>query len=440
MWDKPAVCNNIGALSYHMVDFQNVLRDLFTKGHISKVEIEEISNWYIERDTNRQPNKFTGIAKGKNLIIIQVESLQEFVIDLKINGKEVTPNLNKFVKKSLYFPRTYNQTSVGNSSDAEFIVNTGLYPAESGVAYTRFATNEYHSLPFLLTEKGYNVLALHGDREGFWNRHKMYPALGFNKFISKKDFIVDENIGMGLSDRSFFSQSIEKMKKEKEPFYAFLITLTSHYPFDFPELLQQSDLDVTGLDDCLLTNYLKGMRYFDNHFGDFVKKLEEEGFTENSLIVIYGDHTAIPKGETSRLEKILNKELREDVQWKDFQRIPLIIKLPDSISKSNVLNTTTGQIDVSATVANLLGYSYKAGMGNDLFSKEKNVPLIFRNGTYILDCSYIEPSQMKSTSINSNKELKYTNFKKISYKVKKELSYSDKILEYNLMKKLKYSK
>ena len=107
--------------------------------------------------------------------MIQAESLQSFAVGLRVNGREVTPNLNRFAREASFSSGLYVQTGLGNSADAEFLANAGLYPARSGVAYIRFADRSYDALPRVLRGHGYAALAMHGDRAGFWNRAHMYP-------------------------------------------------------------------------------------------------------------------------------------------------------------------------------------------------------------------------------------------------------------------------
>ncbi|MEG1799241.1 MAG: LTA synthase family protein, partial [Synergistaceae bacterium] len=351
MWDRPAVCNNVGAMTYHAVDFWNVASDKLFKKKLPQTDVDEIREWFVRQEslTDKSADMY-GKYAGKNLIIIQVESLQHFVIGMKVGGAEVTPNINRFVKKSAYFTEVYNQTGSGNSSDAEFLVNAALYPSPSGVAYTRFAGNDYAGLPKVLANRGYSVFALHGDRPGFWNRQHMYPALGFQRFVSKKDFVADENLGMGLSDKSFFRQTIPILKKEPKPFYAFLITLTSHYPYNFPELLRQCDFNAGEFDGLLVGNYLKAINYFDRQFGMFIKGLEKEGLLNSSIIIVYGDHTAIPEWDKPNLERLLNRDLKERNAWRSILKIPLIIRFPDGRFAGTADNSPAGLVDVSKTV------------------------------------------------------------------------------------------
>ena len=204
-----------------------------------------------------------------------MESLQSFVIGLKVGGRRGDAEPQRLCEGGLPpASDVYNQTGSGNSSDAEFLANAALYPAASGVAYTRFAGNHYEAFPKTLRDNGYRVFAMHGDRPGFWNRGHMYPALGFEKFISKKDYVNDESIGMGLSDKSFFRQSLEMLTQERQPFYSFMVTLTSHYPYNFPRLMEQADFDAGEYKGTVVGSYLAAIHYLDREFGVFIKGLK----------------------------------------------------------------------------------------------------------------------------------------------------------------------
>lgn len=433
MWDRPAVSNNVGALTYHLADARNAARHFLFKGSLSKEQIAEVKDFINEKKSNVAPSRLSGIAKGKNLIIIQVESLQQFVIGLKIDGIEVTPNLNKFTKESVYFSRIYNQTALGNSSDAEFIVNTGLYPSAGGVAYIKFAGNRYEALPKILSDKGYVSLALHGDRPGFWNRNRMYSSMGFDRFISKKDFVEDENIGMGLSDASFFRQSIDVLGVTKRPFYAFLITLTSHYPYNFDGISSRMKLDTGSFDGTLMGNYLVSIKYFDDQFGRFIEGLSKNGLLDSSVVVVYGDHTAIPKWHRFNLEKLLGRSLKKDWQWKNVQRIPLVIRIPSAEAISGEEKDAAGLIDLPETLADLMGFEFKAGFGSNLFGNNKNEPTLFRNGSFIINNVFVEPYSEKATDMTKGEVLDYSKYAAMAEEVKKRLSLSDMILEHDLV-------
>ena len=200
-------------------------------------------NEYYDAKTRSSSNSHTNIFEGKNLLVIHWESVQNFVVDLKINGEEVTPNLNKLINKSMYFDNFYTQVSVGTSSDTEFTFNTSLMPANYGTAFGNYSDKKYVSIPSMLKDKGYYTFSMHGNNGDFWNRRIMHKNLGYDDLYAKDTYNIDDVIGLGISDVSFFTQSVDKIKKidsEHENYYGTIITLTNHTPF--------SDIDKYG--DC----------------------------------------------------------------------------------------------------------------------------------------------------------------------------------------------
>ena len=436
MWDKPAVCSNTGAVVYHLNDAKNTLSDTCFKGKISDEETAKIKRWFEKRVSNSGSEVYFGAAKGANLIIIQVESLQNFVVGRKINGKEITPNLNRFIKESYYFDHIYNQTAAGNSADAEFLANTGFYPAQSGVAYIRYARNDFEAMPKMLADNGYETLAMHGDRPGFWNRQAIYPRLGFSRFVSKNEFQQDEIIGLGLSDRSFFRQSAEILSKTKQPFYAFLITLTSHYPYGWKEMHGQTKLDAGEFKGQLLGDYLVSMKYFDSCFGEFIAALKKNGLLEKSVVAVYGDHTAIPRWDKAALSRLLKRSLESASAWCSEQTVPLVIRAPGAKLRGRGYQSG-GLLDVSKTVMTLLGADYKYTLGRNLFDGSREEPVIFKTGAYVYGRNFVEPSLKEAHNLDSGKKLDYARFDKITEWAKEQHDCGNTLLEHNLLERIK---
>lgn len=428
MYNKAYIAKSLSDLNYHAVDIYNFSSNFIVKSIPLNAHEKSTVYAYIDKNKSEQDALF-GKYKGKNLIMIQVEALQGFTINSKVNGKEVTPNLNNFIKGSLYFPNIYYQIASGGTSDAEFMTNNSLYPASSGAAYFLYSGNTYNSLAKRLESTGYETSVLHGFRENFWNRQVMYKAESFQNFYGEKSFNINEIVGLGLSDKSFFSQSIEKMKTFKKPYYSFLITLSSHYPFD--DTKNYGDFDTGKYENTFMGNYLKAAHYADAQLGSFLDDLNKEGLLKDSIVVIYGDHNAIQSNNSDNLCKFLNLESNE-LNFNMQQKIPLIIHLPNS----EVAGTNTiigGQMDVMPTLLNLLGLSSKDTFGKDLLNSEKGYAL-FRNGSYI-DDEYFYLSQSDALyNLKSKKEVKDTTvMEKIKDKMK-ELQYSDDILTHNLLK------
>ncbi len=325
--------------------------------------------------------KYKGIAEGKNLIVVQMEALQQFVVGKTINGKEITPNLNKLIRDSLYFDNIYYQVSGGNTSDAEFLSNTSLYPLSEGSVYHRYEENTYHSMPSILKDKGYDTYSLHAFNKTFWNREEMYKALKFDTFYSSEDYIMDDFAGWSgnaLSDKSFFRQSLDMIDTSK-PFYSLFITLSCHHPFTY---FQDFDFDVGEFEGEYIGNFIKGANYADSCIGEFVEDLKSKGLYDNSLLVFYGDHSAVPKIENEGLMQFLGIEYN-DFDWAKLQRVPLIIHYPGQ-QEGEVISTTGAQIDIMPTIANFMGFDVPHALGKDLVNTKESYAVL-RNGSIITD-------------------------------------------------------
>ena len=421
MWDRPAVCCNVGAMAYHTADARNVLRESFGRKKLSEDEIAAAAEEFAAFRAKLAPPypAAFGAARGKNLIMIQAESLQSFAVGLRVNGREVTPNLNRFAREASFAGDLYVQTGLGNSADAEFLANAGLYPARSGVAYVRFADRSYDALP---------------DRAGFWNRAHMYPALGFERFVSKKDYEVDEVFGLGLSDGSFFRQSLAMLEAQERPFYAFLVTLSSHYPFGFPELLKAAAFDQGDeAEGAILRSYLAAIHYFDREFGKFIDGLKSSGLYYESVIILYGDHAAIPKWDAASLAKLLGKDLDDEHSWRAVNTVPLMVRVPGVATLPHVRGRALGQVDIPATAASLLGFEFSSGFGRNIFAPEPaSAPVIFRSGDYVSGGTLVEPAKRAAVDLADGCERDYLPFAGLSSECARELALSDKILEYGL--------
>ncbi|MDR3353408.1 MAG: LTA synthase family protein, partial [Synergistaceae bacterium] len=361
LWDRPSVASSTGTLVYHAADVINIVYDAATRMKFDENDSRALLEWLLSRNGKRADREATfGLGHGKNLIMIQVESLQSFAAGLETGGVEVTPNINRLIDQSVYFPAVFSQTAAGNSSDSELMSNASLYPTSRGAAFMRFAGNSYCSLGTELSSMGYSTIAFHGDRPGFWNRSRMYPALGFDRYVSMKNFRMEESIGLGLSDRSFFKQSmdyIRELKNAERPFFAFLVTLTSHYPFNFKKLMEQAkDIPLGEAEGTLPGDYIRSIAYVDEQIGSFINNLEAEGLLDESVIVLFGDHPAIPRGDHWPLSSLLGIDLSSRAAWRSILSVPLIIRLPNGAfaGRRDVL---AGQIDIAPSVAAIMGFS-----------------------------------------------------------------------------------
>jgi phosphoglycerol transferase MdoB-like AlkP superfamily enzyme len=432
MFNRVYIANELGILNAHGVDIYNEVRNSIERN--TKISNEEIMTIKSFLNTNSESSsvKFSGAAQGRNLIMIQVEALQEFVINKSVDGKEITPNLNRWIKKSAYFNNFYYQVSAGGTSDAEFMSNNSLYPAPSGAAYYLYYNNEYNSIGNMLKKKGYDTAAFHGFKGTFWNRDVMYKSEGFNTFYSEMDYNVDSKIGLGLSDDSFFNQSLDKIKALKEPYYAFLITLSSHFPYD--DRKGYGEFISGDLKDTLMGDYLNAIHYTDEAIGKFLDNLEKNSMLSDTILVIYGDHSAIPKDNEQELAKFMKVDNFDELQWTKLQKVPMLIHFPKDKHRG-IYNNYGGQIDIYPTLSNLLSIENEDVIGKDLFNSTGNT-VIFRNGSFINSNVYYSSQSGAYYNTNTKVKIEETeDLKTLKNFSVTQLEYSDEILKHNLIKK-----
>ncbi|MNB79802.1 Lipoteichoic acid synthase 1 [compost metagenome] len=411
---------DLGLVNFHLYDTTNFI--VHKLARLSTEDLNEIQEWKEHKEAQIS-DPYTGVAKQNSLLMIQSEALQAFVVNLKILDQEVTPNINKFIKDSLYFDNFYDQTYSGRTSDAEFMALNSLYPLPSGSVYTIYGDNTFDALPQILNNYGYSTLSAHGYRASFWNRKKVHSNMGFQNSYFEEDLKLDEQIGMGLSDKTFFIQSVDKIKQLRQPYFAFLISLSNHYPFN-AVIPSQFKMNLGDLEGTMLGDYLNSVHYADYAFGQLIEKLKEENMLDNTVIALYGDHDS--GIDFSEIKKVLSDQEVSQTEIL-YDKVPFVIHA-DNIAGS-VIHTNTGHLDITPTLLDLLGivHSNNVFMGGSVFSK--NSPVIFRNGNYIGTNYYSENGVCYSQG--SAQECG-----EFSSQVDEQLSISDRILKYNLIPRL----
>lgn len=377
-WQPKITMGNLSPIGYHIVDAYECIEDSMPS-KLTDNGKKEIKSWYAGNKENLPDNKYKGLFKGKNLVIIQVESLEQFVINQKVDGQEITPNLNRILKNSYYFSNINEQVYNGTSSDSDLMINTSLLPIRRGSVFFRFPNNAYNSLPKLMEKQGYSTIAIHPDNGAYWNWLPNLTDMGFQKCIDSSHYKMDESIGLGISDGSFFRQIEPYVKSEKQPFYSFIVTLTSHSPYDLPEKYKELKLS-NDYKNTFFGDYCQIIHYTDKQLGIFLNKLKNDGLYNNTLFVIAGDHTSLHKYYQQYLDTMKPSE-----PWfaKPNKRIPLIIYNPSITGKQ--IDTVGGQVDIMPTVAYLMGlnkdkYDWSV-MGRNLLDTDESFAVL-EDGTY----------------------------------------------------------
>ncbi|MBL4930208.1 LTA synthase family protein [Clostridium paridis] len=373
-WAPFQSMSNMSPLGYHAYDIYEYLV-LNRTEKLSDSDKTQIANWFEYNNENLPDNKYKGMLQGKNLIAIQVESLENFVIGQKAYGQEITPNLNRLLSNSLYFSGVHEQNNSGTSSDADFMINTSVFPIREGATFFRYPQREYTTLAELLKDKGYNSLSTHPEVAGNWNWAPVHQgSLKFDKTLDITSYNVDEVIGLGLSDQSYLNQVADKLTALKQPFYGYMVTLTSHGPFDIPDNKKLLKLP-EEFDKTILGSYFQSVRYTDEAIGNFIKKLDSEGVLKNSVIMIYGDHTGVHKFYPDKL-----KDVKFEGNWwqPNDMKIPYIIYNPSINGEEFKVNG--GGVDILPTISYLLGVDRKefgsTSMGRVLVNTNRDATVL----------------------------------------------------------------
>lgn len=371
----------IGFLNYQAVAAISSREEdrIIAEGDIeqTRADIAKLQGSYPYRIQEGAPDYF-GIAKGMNLIVIQMESFQNFPINLKLNnGAEITPVLNKLAAEGIYFPHVYQQIGQGNTSDAEFMFNTSIYPTAAVAMSTGYGNRELPSLPRMLQQHGYTANTFHVNKVTFWDRNKLYPALNFNQYYDKAAFKNDHFNDYGASDEEMYRVGVEKMEDlhaRNKPFYAQFVTTSSHSPFIVPASFQQIELP-DELKGTNLGNYINAVHYTDYAIGQLIEQLKAAGLWDSTMLVFYGDHFGLQPHETSAAEITASLGIPYHETISRFN-IPFIIHVPGK-ELGIVAERAGGQVDMLPTVANLLGLSLDkedfTALGQDLLNIDRNV-------------------------------------------------------------------
>lgn len=471
-WNREYIVMEFGMYTYQFNDglatLKSQLNPLF--GYDKKAK--EFREYYESRDYTHKDNEYTNIFKGMNILMIHAESIQQFTLNTSFNGIDVAPNLKKLASEGLYFSNFYSQESVGTSSDTEFTLSTSLMPASSGTVFVSYFDREYVTIPKLLKEQGYYTFSMHGNNGSMWNRNNAHKSLGYDDFYNySKDFEIDETIGLGLSDKSFFRQAVPKIKKisnEHENFYGTLIMLTNHTPFS--DIEGHTDYEVnykyqvyneeTGeyeekiapyMEGTKLGNYFKSVHYADEAIGQFIEDLDKEGLLENTVVVIYGDHDAkLKKSEFTRFynydyetDSVKDKDSEGyvDVDYYSYElnrKVPLIIW-----SKNKKLSTEVtevmGMYDVLPTLGNMFGFYSEYALGYDIFSVDENV-VVFPDGNWLTNKMYYSQSKEEGKLLSPDETVSVDYINKYTEIADQSVSISNSIIVYDLIKKTNESK
>ena len=470
-WNREYVVMKFGIYVYQFNDIitsvQPKINSLFGYDKATK----EVTEYYKNKEKSAD-NKYTGIFKDKNVLVIHAESIQRNLFDMSFNGQDVVPNLKRIASEGMYFSNYYPQVSVGTSSDSELTFTTSLMPTQSGTAFVSYFDRTYNSIPNLMNDMGYFTFSMHANNADFWNRRAMYEHLGYQKFYSKSDYKVttENTIGLGLSDKEFFKQSMPKLTKINEKYdkwYGLMIMLSNHTPFSDVEHYGNYEVNMKEtvtkedgtteevvhpyLEGRKLGNYIKSAHYADEALGELFQELDENGLLDNTVVVIYGDHDArLPRKEYDYMYNY-NKETdskldKDDPNYKEYdsyqyelgRKVPFIIWTKDMAGTdlNMEVKDVMGMYDAMPTLGNMLGFYNKYQLGHDIFDIKSDNIVVFPTGNWVTNKVYYDSQKEEYLSLDGSAISEEEIIKNNKYTTEL-LNISNDVIVYDLVAKTK---
>lgn len=394
---------------------------------ISDEDQKFLDSIYKAEDT-KEENAYTGKFKGKNLIFLQLEGMDTWMLT-----KKTTPNLYNLRKHSIDFSNHYSiYTGGGSTFNSEFAVNTGFTTPISYIENVySFSKNTFpYTMARLFKEQNYSVNAFHMNKGEFYSRDINYKSWGYDNYYGLQDiqkynderYVLDREL---ILNKTFYN----KIFKQQGNFVNYIITYSPHTPFTTEkevgkilaeEKYGKGNIPKLSEEDCAKM----AASETDNMVGLLIQALKDNGLYDNTVIVAYADHYLYTLDDKSILDKY--KETSNNL----INHTPFFIWSSDlgqltSISKVNM------QMDILPTVLNLFGIDYNSNnyIGHDILSNDFKGYAFFSDYSWYDGKVYVENQQITNGKKMSKNKLDSMN-NLISDVIKK----NDLTLKYDYFK------
>lgn len=443
-YNKLLQINEAGVFGYHYIDIYNCLN---TKKNAKYKNTQTMMKAYDKLKGSYDENynsvfDFSGIAKDKNVIVVQLESVQNFVVNRKINGQEITPNLNKFLNENILFTNMQNQ-SYSSTADSEYSVMNSVYPLENGMSFAQYASNDYNDMYSLFKTNDYTTAYIHGNEGGFWNRAAVYSRLLIDNLYFDDIFDNDvERISEYVSDEEVYKKIVDEMKKYDGKFMVNIVASSSHTAFELKGIQDRDrkvKLDVADeYRDIYFGDYLEAMNYADYAFGIFIDELVKAGLYDDTVILVYGDHAGLQM-YNYEMQDFMNKiEQLNDIKTQiNYSNVLCGLKIPE-VKGPIVINKPVSKLDIKPTLTEICGIEDEFSLGESMFSTKDFVGI--NNGKiitdkYFYDGDWYNIDNGEIIDLDSISDDLKEKFKYYEDCVQKELDISLSINIFNLLKK-----
>ena len=429
--------------TFHYLDIKSNINLKKTAKYNNKNDVlnayQNLKNDYNEKYDNDIYN-LNGIANRKNVILLQLESFQNFVVGKSINGKEITPNINKFLNENIKVDNMIIQ-SYSTTADSEHSAMSSLYPLENGMAFAQYSGNKYNDIFDLYKKSNYYTVYMHGNEGSFWNRKNVYSTLQIDdlNFIDSFD-PNSELINDWVSDESLYEQATAKLKQVEKPFFSSIVASSSHTGFDLPGLANKYDkvsIDVGKYKDTYFGNYLESLNYADYAFEKFIENLKNEGLYDDTVIFIFGDHYGMQMYNEEMLEfiKESDHELNNVETEINYANVVCGIKIPGV--EHMEIKKTVSKLDIKPTLSYISGLKDEVSLGTNIFGTKDFACL--NNGIVVSDDYYYngewyDRKNGEEINIEDLDDKKKNQLNYYKNKMDEELTISNSIVLNNLLK------
>lgn len=471
-WNKNYIVERFGVIMYQFNDLvQTIIPRINTLfGYEDALAV--FNDYFENREAYDGKNKYTGILDGYNVVYVHMESMQNFLMDLSFNGEQVTPNLNKLANEGLFFSNFYPQISSGTSSDAEYIMLSGMLPVSSGTVFVTYAENTFKTVPTYLTEKGYYTFSMHGNYASMWNRSIVHPRLGYQEMYYRDTFEFDpktETVGLGINDKLFFKQAVQKLEtieQTYENYFGTVITLSNHTPFkkheDFTLDITDHFINSSGekVSTCYLCDgnnevgrYIVSSHYADEALGEFLNYIKESDYFNETVFVFYGDHDARISYDDmnyfynydKETGKLKNPGDKGYVEYDTYahqmnKKTPLIMWTKNKTLQKKLtgeVKTVMGMYDAAPTLYNMLNIDAPYTLGHDIFNIKNDNIVVYPNGNYLTESVYYNNSTGRYKILKEGTILEDNYISKMLGKAEDALKVGNVIVMYDIFNEKK---
>ena len=368
---------NAGFFEAHVREIALTTKHWIEHKRPTSAELEQVRAYYKEEHaehyTDDRPS--FGQYKGKNVLVVQIEAFEEWLIGANVGGQEITPFLNRLRDHATYYPHMFNLVASSSTADCEYLFLNSNHPLPDGAVAFRRENNHFVTVATTLRDNGYSTLSMHAYRRGMWNRAVLHPRYGFTHSMFGEELPENPVIGWGLDDHVFLPEVAKAMKKENKPWFIYAITLSSHHPYNsIPYNARRMRLG--PLEGSMVGEYIHSAAFVDDALAKFFAQLGAEGLLRDTVVMMYGDHDAHLKTSPREREALgamsnVPRSKTDYIGTGSFymSRIPLLILFPGN-DRPEVAPVYGGQIDFAPTLLHYLGVDPpRSFMGHPLLAR-----------------------------------------------------------------------